>query len=516
MGSGLSSGNSSPEGQLDLRSVLEEECEKPLDGSDIMKAPLQEVIRMRYRLREIYVNFRNNWFEYDDDEDDGNDNGSDDVDANADEALPMQDTTTTLKDGTKVTRLAGGGKRQVTVDGTITLVDKEGNKTQTFSNGNILEIFADGTRCSKKADGTRIIVRPDGSRNQTSKDGTVIETKADGTRIQKKGDVTIIVKLDGTKEQQNAKTGVTIYTYVDGTVVHKKPDGQKLVVFKDGRKVQWNVNGTIIEMMPDKRKIQTKRDGSRIESWPTGRRIETHPGGKVVEVLPDGTRKISSLVNYRNTQCNKCHSVVQVPLGQFVLSCPLCWNVILAHKSAVIGRAGSTCLESSPSPEDHDRDVRMIFDRFDADNSGSVSKGEVDALLRELNFPHDAVQSLFTSTCAGDNDGEIQWDDFTCFYNKLQRKMQETSRVPEIEITKQHLEKQQAELNVQRELLRHSSSQSSAELVDTIKSEFTARSEQLRAVTESARERTRELYEAKRRMRKRKKKRKVRGPEIAP
>ena len=221
---------------VDLMALLDEECDRPLDGSDVVKG-LLKVLWLRYLLRD------KDPLQRDDDEEEDEIDGQ--VDHFDSKLANENGTSITTNSGAVITRVDACKTRRVDPDGTVTVIDANlGIKIQTYPDGSTVTVHKDGTRISQKRDGTRIVVRPDGSRLQTNSDGTQIETKSNGERVQIRGEVTITVFTDGRKLQRNATTGVIVETFMMAPCP-QKPDGQKLVVFRDGRKVQWNPNGTI-------------------------------------------------------------------------------------------------------------------------------------------------------------------------------------------------------------------------------------------------------------------------------
>ena len=113
------------------------------------------------------------------------------------------------------------------------------------------------------------------------------------------------------------------------------------MVYPDGRRVQRNPNGTVIETWKEaagEHKVQTKADGSRIEMFPDGRRVQTGVDGSVLEILKDGTQIQSKNVVKECVVCSKCQTVISVPRSSFVFCCPMCRNVMLAHKEKFMGR----------------------------------------------------------------------------------------------------------------------------------------------------------------------------------
>ncbi|KAK2146846.1 hypothetical protein LSH36_582g03035 [Paralvinella palmiformis] len=58
--------------------------------------------------------------------------------------------------------------------------------------------------------------------------------------------------------------------------------------------------------------------------------------------------------------------------------------------------------------------IRLLFEQFDQDNSGSVSVDEAKAVLRKIDIPEEEVESL-VAIHDRNKDGELQYEEFVTF-----------------------------------------------------------------------------------------------------
>jgi len=205
--------------------------------------------------------------------------------------------------------------------------------------------------------------------------------------------------------------------------------------------VQRNPSGTVIETFPDGKKIQTMQDGSRIELYPDGRRIDVSATGDVLERLADGTEIRKKLRTANSITCWKCATMVSVPMAKFIFCCPMCRSILIASKK-----------ESEENLQGQERqaaDCRAAFNYFNKKGDGQLDSNNLGEMLGQLNFGAEAFPEIFTA--ADENkDGRLSYQEFASYWELLQKKMVETASAPMVEMTRDLLEKQKAELNKER------------------------------------------------------------------
>ena len=98
-----------------------------------------------------------------------------------------------------------------------------------------------------------------------------------------------------------------------------------------------------------------------------------------------------------------------------VFACPICNVPIVTKLAYVIGIGAAIDHENEQGGRHHvvDREthVRGIFTSYDVDQSGTVDRSELEAMLLDLHFPADRVEKCFAD--ADENqDGVLQFEEF--------------------------------------------------------------------------------------------------------
>ena len=237
------------------------------------------------------------------------------------------------------------------------------------------------------------------------------------------------------------------------------PDNTRIVKRPDGHATQRNPNGTVIETWSDGRRVQTSLDGVRIEKFVDGRTIQTDPSGTVIERLADGTLLPPRQPKFvqKCVSCSKCTTIISLANDSYVVCCPMCRNIMLAHEIRVIG-SGQTASQLKNQKvqwgkhDDTASEVKAIFDRYDVNASGGIDINEVGNMLKDLHFPPTEFSDIFMSSDEN-SDGELQFHEFVTYFNKLNIAILSLSKPADLSMSAQMMEDQKVELRKAKENL---------------------------------------------------------------
>lgn len=112
----------------------------------------------------------------------------------------------------------------------------------TNADGSSVETLKDGTKIIRMAKGGSLETRPDGTEIVINPDGSSLTTKPDGTTITKTTKGTIVEKR---------KDGTTITTNAEGTSLTEKPDGSKILIKADGSGFEKTADGKTFDIGKD-------------------------------------------------------------------------------------------------------------------------------------------------------------------------------------------------------------------------------------------------------------------------
>ncbi|GBG33526.1 Calcium-binding protein CML19 [Hondaea fermentalgiana] len=347
-----------------------------------------------------------------------------------DKGSNLPESRSELEDGTVIFMREDGYRRQEDTDGVIIHSWPDGRKKQVHPTGREQETLPDNTRITRTEDGKIITKRPDGSKYQVNPDGTTISVTKDGIVEQYNPS-----DIDGTTTQINESDGSKICVFPDGTKIDTDAAGVRIVKYpgKDQYRIQRNPNGTTIETWGSTgRKVQTRAD-----------KIQTSPSGEVIEQMPDGTcRKVAG--SYIAVQCHMCQTISSVQRASYLVSCRMCRNILLTHKSHV--EEGRKTL--SKSEEELDGEILEIFQHYDKNHSSSIDRSELGALLSDLQIPHDNFEQLFVEKDANKSEA-LEWEEFESFFKAVLLDVAASGQASSVQITNDILREQRSAIEAE-------------------------------------------------------------------
>ena len=105
----------------------------------------------------------------------------------------------------------------------------------------------------------------------------------------------------------------------------------------------------------------------------------------------------------------------------------------------------------------------ICVDKYDKNNSGGIDQGEVENLLRDLNFPRSQCLEIFLESDEN-SDGELQFPEFVNYFNALNARVVTLAQLPMLSMTKDLLNQQNVELQAALEALEQEAEQLDAQI----------------------------------------------------